>query len=111
MYIWRRAPRRLEFLPPWVTVLGETPTVGSKDRWGQGRQAPPAVATGGRSPSVVAHDGRIPNVVAHGGRALAPWPTTAGAGLYKGSSPCRRPLTPHSLLPPNLRLSTSLEHF
>jgi hypothetical protein len=73
MYIWRRAPRRLEFLPPWVTVLGETPTVGSKDRWGQGRQAPPAVATGGRSPSVVAHDGRT----------LPSRATTAASPLYK----------------------------
>jgi hypothetical protein len=81
MYIWRRGPRRLEFLPPWATALGDTPTVGGPGRWGH---APDDVANGGRIPGAVAHDGRR-------------LPTTAGGGLYKGSSPCRRP----SLLPPS----------
>jgi hypothetical protein len=63
MYIWRRGPWRLEFLPPWVTALGETLTVGSTGRWGQ---TPTAVATGGRIPSTVATGGRIPSAVAHG---------------------------------------------
>jgi hypothetical protein len=68
MYIWRRGPRRLEFLD------------FSPGRWGQ---APDAVANGGR----------IPGAMARGARALAPWPTAAGASLYKGPSP--------SLLPPS----------
>jgi hypothetical protein len=93
MYIWRRGPRRLEFLPLWATALGEPPTVGSTGRWGQ---APAVVATSGRIPSAVAHGSRIPSAVAHGGRALAPWSMAAGAGLFKGPSPCRRPLTPPS---------------
>jgi hypothetical protein len=80
MYIWRRGPRRLEFLSPWATALGEPPTVGSLRRWVQ-------------APATVATDGRIPSAAADSGRALAPWPTAAGAGLYKGSSPWRRPLT------------------
>jgi hypothetical protein len=50
------APRRFEFLPPWATALGDTPTVGSTGRWGQ--------ASG-----VVANGGRIPGAVAHGGRS------------------------------------------
>jgi hypothetical protein len=59
----------LEFLPPWSTMLGEPPTVGSTDRWGQ---APAAAAIGGRITSVVAHGGRIPSALTHDGRALAP---------------------------------------
>jgi hypothetical protein len=98
MYIWRRGPRRLEFLPPWATVFGEPPTDGSTGRWGQ-------------APAVVATGGRIPSAVAHGGWVLALWPTAAGTLLYKGPSPYRQPLTPPSLLPPNLRFSTSSERF
>jgi hypothetical protein len=83
---------------PWATALGGAPTVGSLRRWGQ-------------PPAVVATGGRIPSAVAHGGWVLALWPTAAGALLYKGPSPYRQPLTPPSLLPPNLRLSTSSERF
>jgi hypothetical protein len=56
MYIWHRGPRRLEFLPPWATALGDTPTVGSPGRWGQ-------------APDTVANDDRIPGAVAHGVRS------------------------------------------
>jgi hypothetical protein len=113
MYIWRRTLRRQEFLPPWDTALGETPTVGSTDRWGQlpnvvyhGGRSPSAVAHGGRKtptvgstdrwgqlPNVAYHGGRSPSAVAHGGRALG---HDVSAGLYKGPSPFRRP--PHSSL-------------
>jgi hypothetical protein len=75
MYIWRRTPRRQEFLPPWGTTLGETSTVGNTGRWGQ-------------VPDAAGHGGRIPTAAAHG----------RITSLEKGLSPCRRP--PHSSLTP-----------
>jgi hypothetical protein len=69
MYIWRRTPRRQEFLSPWGTTLGVTPMVGCTGQWGQ---VLAAVGHNGKIPSVVAHRGRSPSVVPHGGKALTP---------------------------------------
>jgi hypothetical protein len=83
MYIWRRTSRRQEFLPPWGTTLGETPTVGSTGRWGQ-------------VPDAAAHGGKNPSVVGHGVRTLAPWAAAAAPVYIRGRAPVAGPLTPPS---------------
>jgi hypothetical protein len=72
MYLWRRGPRRLEFLPPWATALGETPTVGRTGWWGQ-------ILT----PRPTAQE------------ILAPWAVAAAPTYIRGRT---LPLAPHSSL-------------
>jgi hypothetical protein len=86
MYIWRRGPRRLEFLPPWPTTLGETPTVGRTGRWGQ-TLTPQPTASGN------------PSAMGHGVRTLAPWAAAATPSYIMGRTPGASPsLLPHSSL-------------
>jgi hypothetical protein len=86
IYIWRRGPRRLEFLSPWATALGETATIGTTGRWGQTLTLWPA-ASGN------------PSAAGHGVRTLAPWDAAAGPAYIRGRAPGASPTpSPHSSL-------------
>jgi hypothetical protein len=67
---------------------------GATGRWGQVLTPRP---TASENPCIVGHDVRT----------LAPWLTAAAPAYIRGRAPARQPLIPPSLLPPNLRLSTS----
>jgi hypothetical protein len=82
IYIWRRGPRRLEFLSPWVTAAGEPPTVGSTGRWGQDL-TPWPTASGN------------PSAVGHSVRTLALWAVAAEPAYIRGHAPAA---SPHSSL-------------
>jgi hypothetical protein len=75
----------------WPTALGVPAAVGHDVRGAPNGPQPAPVGSGSCRRG---QQRQGPGAVAHDDRALAPWPAAAGDGLYKGPSPCRRPLTP-----------------
>jgi hypothetical protein len=89
VYIWRCGLQRLEFLPPWATAAGESPTVGSTGWWGQDLR-PRRTASAN------------PSAVGRGVRNMPPWAAAAAPAHIRGRAHAFSPTPPSlSLTPPS----------